>query len=60
MILDQLPYFALICSGFLEYFWTGSGHRVRGKNHKWRFTEWQEMGLVCARRIEMAAEVKEF
>jgi hypothetical protein len=36
----------------------GSGHRVRGKNHKRRFTESKEMALVCTRRTEMAAEVK--
>jgi hypothetical protein len=42
----------------LEHFRTGSNHGVRGKNPKRRFTESQEMGLVCARRTEMVAEVK--
>jgi hypothetical protein len=58
MILDQLLDFTLICSGFLEHFWIGSGHRAREKNPKLRFTELQEMALVCVRRTEMAAEVK--
>jgi hypothetical protein len=37
---------------------SGSGHGARGKNPKQRFTESQEMGLVCARRTEMAMKVK--
>jgi hypothetical protein len=57
MILDQLLDFALIYSGFLEHFWTGSGHGRRVKNPKWRFTESQEMALVYMRRTKMAAEV---
>jgi hypothetical protein len=36
----------------------GSNHGARGKNPKRRFTESQEMALVCARRTEMAAKVK--
>jgi hypothetical protein len=36
----------------------GSGHGARGKNPKRRFTESQEMALVCARRTEMAPEGK--
>jgi hypothetical protein len=35
-----------------------SGHEARGKNPKRRFTESQEMALVCMRRTEMVAEVK--
>jgi hypothetical protein len=31
---------------------------VRGKNPKQRFTESQEMALICTRWTEMAAEVK--
>jgi hypothetical protein len=58
MILDQLQDFPLICSGFLEHFWIGSGHGVRGKNPERRFTESQEMALVCARRTKMVAKVK--
>jgi hypothetical protein len=58
MILDQLPDFALICSGFLEHFRTGRDHGARGKNPKQRFTESQEMGLVCATRKEIAMDVK--
>jgi hypothetical protein len=57
MILNQLLDFVLICSQFLEHFQTRSDHEGRGKNPKWRFNESQEMALVCARRIEMAAEV---
>jgi hypothetical protein len=58
MIPDQLQDFALISSRFLEHFRTGSGHGARGKNPKQRFTESQEMALVCMRRIEMAVEGK--
>jgi hypothetical protein len=58
MILDQLLNFALIYSGFLEHFWMISGHGAKGKNHKRRFTESQEMTLVCTRRIEMTTDVK--
>jgi hypothetical protein len=58
MILDHLPDFALICSGFLEHFRMGRGHGARGKNPKRRFTESQEIVLVCVRRTKMAAEVK--
>jgi hypothetical protein len=57
MIIVQLHDFALICSGFLEHFWTGSGHGSKGRNNKWRFTESQEMEAMCARR-EMVVEVK--
>jgi hypothetical protein len=57
MISDQFLDFALICSGFLEHFQTRSGHGVRGKNPKRRFTESQEMMLVCVRRTEMVLEV---
>jgi hypothetical protein len=58
MILDQLPDFSLIYSGFLEHFWMGSDHGARGKNPKWRFTGLQEMELVCVRQTEMVMEVK--
>jgi hypothetical protein len=58
MILDQLPDFSLIYSGFLEHFFTGSDHGARGKNPKWRFTGLQEMELVCVRQTEMVMEVK--
>jgi hypothetical protein len=33
-------------------------HGARGRNLKHRFTESQEMAVVCARRREMASEVK--
>jgi hypothetical protein len=58
VILDQLEDFTLICSGFLEHFWMGSGHGARGGNPKPRFTESQEMVAVSMRRREMAMEVK--
>jgi hypothetical protein len=58
LILDRLPDFTLICSGLLEHFWTGSGHGVRGRNLKQRFTESEEMVVVCASEREMAVEVK--
>jgi hypothetical protein len=57
MIMNQLLDFALIYSGFLEYFWTGSSHGSRGRNPKRRFTESKEMAAMCVRRKEMAAEV---
>jgi hypothetical protein len=58
MILDQLQDFFLICNGFLEHFRMGSDHGVRGRNPKQRFTELQEMTVVCMRRREMAVKVK--
>jgi hypothetical protein len=58
MIMDQLPDFALICSGFLEHFRIGSSHGSRGRNPKRRFTEPKEMAMIRARRREMAAEAK--
>jgi hypothetical protein len=57
MIMDQLPDFALIYSGFLEYFRMGSGHGSRGRNPKRRFTKSEENAAMCARR-EMAVEEK--
>jgi hypothetical protein len=57
MIMDQLPDFALVCSGFLEHFRTRSGHGSRGRNPKRRFTESEEMAVMRARR-EMAVDVK--
>jgi hypothetical protein len=58
MIMDQLLDFALVCSGFLEHFQMGSGHGSRGKNPKQRFTKSKEIATLCARRREMAVEVK--
>jgi hypothetical protein len=57
MILDQLQDFTLIYNGFLEHFQKGSGLGARGRNPKRRFTELQEMVVVCMRRREMAAGV---
>jgi hypothetical protein len=58
MILHQLLDLALIYNRFLEHFWAGSSRGARGKNPKRRFTESQEMELVCVRRTEMVADVK--
>jgi hypothetical protein len=58
MIMDQLQDFTLICSGFLEHFWMGSGHGARGRNPKRRCTKLQEMAVICARRREMVVEIK--
>jgi hypothetical protein len=49
LILDQLQDFALIYSGLLEHFRTGSNHGARGRNPKWRFSESQEMVAVCGK-----------